>query len=126
MTPAENTALVVDFYTRAFNDGAPEDAAGMAHGTTYTQHNPGAPDGPAAFIGYARSVRERFPDVHLEIIRTIAEGDLVVTHSHFTLGPTDRGRAVADIWRLEEGRIVEHWDVIQEIPEQSANANTMF
>lgn len=126
MTLSENTALVVDFYTRAFNDGTPEDAAEAALGATYIQHNPGAPDGPAAFVGYVRTVRERFPQVRVEIVRTIAEGDLVVTHSRFTLGPDDRGRAVADIWRIEDGRIVEHWDVIQEIPAESANANTMF
>jgi predicted SnoaL-like aldol condensation-catalyzing enzyme len=126
MTTSENTALVVNFYTHAFNDGRPEEAAAAALGETYIQHNPGAPDGPAAFVGYVQSVRERFPEVRVEIMRTIAEGDLVVTHSRFTLGPADRGRAVADIWRIEGGKIVEHWDVIQEIPEQAANANTMF
>lgn len=59
-------------------------------------------------------------------VRAIAEGDLVVTHSNLHLAPGDRGMAVADVWRLDGGRIVEHWDVIQEVPEEAANANTMF
>jgi len=69
---------------------------------------------------------QQFPEVNLEIQRMVAEGDLVVTHSHLTTGPQDRGSAVMDIFRLEQGKIVEHWDVMQPVPETSANDNTMF
>jgi len=126
MSTSTNTETVVAFYTQSFNDGAPEAAAERALGGTYVQHNPSAPDGAEAFIAYVHSMRERFPDLHLDVKRTVAEGDLVVTHSAFHLVPGDRGMAVADVWRLEDGRIVEHWDVMQQVPEQSANTNTMF
>jgi len=126
MSTTSNTDLVVAFYTRAFNAGEPEAAAAGALGDTYVQHNPGAPDGAAAFVGYVHAMRGRFPELHLEVRRTVAEGDLVVTHSEFHLVPGDRGLAVADIWRIADGRIVEHWDVIQQVPEESANTNTMF
>jgi predicted SnoaL-like aldol condensation-catalyzing enzyme len=126
MSIADNVALVTAFYTRAFNEGEPEAAAADALGTQYIQHNPGAPDGAAAFIGYVHSMRQRFPQLRLEVKRAIAQDDLVVTHSHFHLTPGDHGLAAADIWRLAAGRIVEHWDVIQAVPEESANSNTMF
>lgn len=122
----ENTALVTEFYTRAFNEGEPEAAARAALGDTYIQHNPGAPDGAEAFIGYVHHMRGRFPELQLEIKRTVASGDLVVTHSRFQLTPGHRGLAAADIWRVQDGKIVEHWDVLQEVPEQAANTNTMF
>jgi len=126
MTTTSNTELVVAFWNRAFNDGQPEEAAAAAIGDTYTQHNPGAPDGAAAFIAYVQSMRSRFPALRVEVKRTIAEGDLVVTHSHFHLVPGDRGLATADFWRVVDGKIVEHWDVIQQVPEQAVNTNTMF
>lgn len=94
--------------------------------TLTRQHNPGAPDGAAAFVGYVHQMRGRFPEIHLDIKRTVAEGDLVVTHSHIHLTPNDDGLAVADFWRVLDGRIVEHWDVIQQVPAESANTNTMF
>lgn len=126
MSPRSNTELVISFWRQAFNDGEPEAAAARALGHTYTQHNPGSPDGAEAFIGYVHALRSRFPDVHLDVKRTVAEGDLVVTHSHFHLRPGDRGLAAADFWRLADGKIVEHWDVIQEVPEEARNSNTMF
>lgn len=121
-----NTDLVVSFYNRAFSDGEPEQAAAVALGHSYTQHNPEAQDGPEAFIGYTHWLRSQFPDLHLDIKRTVEQGDLVVTHSNLHLTPGDRGMAVADFWRIADGKIVEHWDVIQEVPEKSANQNTMF
>ena len=126
MSTTDNTTLVVEFYTRSFNEGQPEAAAERALGTSYVQHNPGASDGAAAFIGYVHYMLGRFPELHLEIKRTVAADDLVVTHSHFHLTPGDLGLAVADFWRVVDGRIVEHWDVIQEVPESSVNENTMF
>ena len=67
-----------------------------------------------------------FPNFRLEVKRLVAEGDLVMMHSHLVRQPGDRGVAVVDIFRLEEGKIVEHWDVSQEVPEKSANNNSMF
>ena len=126
MTNVDNIELVTGFYARAFNDGEPEDAAAHALGETYVQHNPGAPDGAEAFIGYVRYMRSRFPELRLDIIRAVADGDIVATHSRFRRTPEDRGLAVADFWRIADGRIVEHWDVIQEVPAEAKNSNSMF
>jgi predicted SnoaL-like aldol condensation-catalyzing enzyme len=125
MSAAANKALVIAFYQQAFNDNQPEQAAAYL-GATYTQHNPGAPDGAEGFTGYVHWLRGQFPELHLDIKRAIAEDDLVVTHSNLHLKPGDLGMAVADIWRVAGGKIVEHWDVVQEVPEKSANTNTMF
>lgn len=126
MSTCDNTDLVTGFYTEAFNDGRPEEAARRALAPSYVQHNPGASDGVDAFVGYVHTMRGRYPALRLEIKRTVAEGDLVVTHSRFELTPGSAGLAVADIWRVVDGRIVEHWDVIQPVPDQSANSNSMF
>ena len=125
MTAADNKALVLAFYERAFNDGQPELAASHL-GDQYTQNNPGAPDGAAGFVGYVHWLRGQFPELHLDIKRAIAEDDLVVTHANLHLTPGDLGMAVADVWRVVDGKIVEHWDVVQEVPEKSSNDNTMF
>ena len=121
-----NKELIVAFYQEAFNEGRPEQAAAAHLGATYTQHNPEAQDGPEAFVGYVHWLRSQFPELHLDIKRVLADGDLVVTHSNLHLKPGDKGMAVADFWRIADGKIVEHWDVVQQVPEESANANTMF
>ena len=98
-------------------------------GPRYIQHNPDAQDGPEAFTGFVRWLRGEYPGLKLDIKRVIAEGDMVVTHSHLDLepdNPDNPGRALADFFRLENGKVVEHWDVIQEIPATSANDNGMF
>ena len=124
--PTTNAETVRAFYEMAFNDGKPEEAVATYVGKRYTQHNPQAGDGPEAFIGFVNWYRGEYPELHIEIKRTIAEGDLVVTHGHITTSPDDRGTAAADIFRVEDGRIVEHWDVLQPVPEEAANDNTMF
>ena len=121
----KNKAVVVDYYRTAFG-GDPEKAVADHLGDRYIQHNPQAEDGPAAFIGFVRWLRGEYPTAQLDIKRVIAEGDLVVTHAHLILTPGEPGRALADIFRLENGKVVEHWDVIQDIPEKSANSNSMF
>ena len=126
MSAGDNKALVTAFYEQAFNDYQPESFDDTEPAEIYTQHNPEAQDGPGAFVGYVHWLRGQFPDLRLDIKRVIAEGDLVVTHSNLHLKPGDRGMAVADFWRVADGKIVEHWDVIQEVPEKSANDNTMF
>ncbi len=95
-------------------------------GAEYRQHNPGAPDGREAFIGFVSGFAKQFQELHVDIKRLVAEGELVAVHSHMTVSSGDRGNAVMDIFRLKDGKIVEHWDVLQPIPEKPANNNTMF
>lgn len=128
-----NTETVVAYYTTAFNEGRPEFAVEEYVGVdetgqkTYTQHNPNAADGPQAFIDFVNFFKGIFPDMNIEIVRTIAECDLVMTHGHLTLFPGDLGSAVMDIFRMDNhGKIVEHWDVVQAVPEESENDNGMF
>jgi predicted SnoaL-like aldol condensation-catalyzing enzyme len=121
-----NKQAVVAYYTLAFNDKQPEEAVSRYVGDRYIQHNPQAPDGPEAFIAFVRGFAGQSPGLNIEIKRVIAEGDLVMTHGLITTSPEDRGMAAADIFRLEDGKIVEHWDVVQPVPETSANDNTMF
>ncbi|MEU3648411.1 ester cyclase [Lentzea sp. NPDC034063] len=129
MTDLErNKQIVVEFYRTAM-DGEPEKAAAAHLGTDYVQHNPGAADGPEAFIGFMHFVRGRFPNLRLNIKRVIAEGDLVVVHSHMDLdpgNPANPGQALADIFRVDDDKVVEHWDVIQAVPADSANPHGMF
>jgi len=117
---------VRDYYDLAFNQRKPEQAVEKYLGPYYRQHNPQAADGPQAFIDFVHYLAKTFPEFRLEIKRVIAEGDLVVTHSRLVRYSDDRGQALADFFRLENGKIVEHWDVIQDIPEKAANNNTMF
>ena len=125
-TQVKNKQIVRDFYELAFNRHKPTEAAKKYIGGTYTQHNPHVPDGAPAFYSYFEGFFKKNPQTRVDIKRVVAEGDLVVLHLHFTTGPTDRGSAIIDIFRVENGKIVEHWDVIQEVPAQSANTNTMF
>lgn len=121
-----NKRIALAFYELAFNGGQPAEAMRLYGGPTYRQHNPEVADGPEGFIGFVTGFSARFPHKRLEIKRVIAEGDLVVLHVHAKLSPQDRGAAIIDMFRLENGRVVEHWDVIQPIPEHAANTNTMF
>lgn len=113
---------VVEFYNLAFNDKQPEQAVERYVGPRYVQHNPQAPDGPEAFIGFVKG----FPEAGVDIRRVIADGDIVVTHSLLKFTPDDRGTVAADFFRLEDGKIVEHWDVLQPFPEESQNDHPMF
>jgi predicted SnoaL-like aldol condensation-catalyzing enzyme len=122
---SKNAETVRSFYEMAFNDGKPEEAVERYLGDRYTQHNPQAGDGPEAFIGFVHWYRGEFPQLSVEIRRTIAEGELVATHGVIKTSPEDRGTAAVDIFRVEDGKIVEHWDVLQPVPEESANDNGM-
>jgi predicted SnoaL-like aldol condensation-catalyzing enzyme len=95
-------------------------------GSERRQHNPNARDGPEAIVEFMTELMASNPEACLDIKRVIVEGDLVVTHSHIRMSPADAGTAVADIYRLEDGKIVEHWDVLQPVPPTAANDNTMF
>ena len=121
----QNKTIVVDYYQTAFN-GNPEKAVADHFGDRYVQHNPQAEDGPEAFIGFVKWLRGEYPQLKLHIKRVVADGDMVATHSHLVLVPGEPGRALADFFRLENGKVVEHWDVIQDVSESSANSNSMF
>jgi predicted SnoaL-like aldol condensation-catalyzing enzyme len=121
----ENKKAVVEFYDLAINQKN-FDAAAKFLGPRYTQHNPRAADGPDGLKAFLAFLREKFPDYHSEIKRIFADGDYVIVHVHNVPTPGSHGSAIVDIFKLENGKIVEHWDVRQDIPEQSANSNTMF
>jgi predicted SnoaL-like aldol condensation-catalyzing enzyme len=121
-----NKNLVREFYNLALNIKKPEEAVAKYLGPYYGQHYPGAADGAEAFIAFVRGFTTAFPTLHFDFKRFIAEGNLVVVHSHLVRQPGDRGMPVMDIFRIENSRIVEHWDTLQEIPEAAANRNTMF
>ena len=122
----QNKETVRAFYELAFNDKKPEEAVARYIGSTYIQHNPMAGDGPGPFIEFVKAYTGQFPGLSVDIRRVIAEGDLVVTHSLLKTSPVDRGTAAADIFRLEDGKVVEHWDVLQPVPEAAANEHDVL
>jgi predicted SnoaL-like aldol condensation-catalyzing enzyme len=124
-TREANKKTVVEFYEAAINRKDFE-AASKFFGPRYVQHNPNAPDGIEGFKAFLGFLREKFPQSRSEIKRVWAEGDYVILHVHAVRTPGARGSAIVDVFKLENGKIVEHWDVIQEIPEKAANNNGMF
>ena len=120
-----NKKAVVEFYDTALNRKDFEEASTF-FGPRYVQHNPNAPDGIEGFKAFLGFLREKFPQSRSEIKRVWAEGDYVILHVHAIRTPGTRGSAIVDVFKLENGKIVEHWDVIQEIPEKAANNNGMF
>jgi len=120
-----NKKAVIAFYDAAINQKDFEAAAKFI-GPRYVQHNPRAADGPEGLKAFLALLREKFPDYHSEIKRAFADGDYVILHVHNVPTPGARGAAIVDIFKLENGKVVEHWDVRQDVPEQAANSNTMF
>ena len=122
-----NKDVAVAFYKKALFEGQVEDAFRLYAGVPYRQHNPLIEDGMEGVKKFVAWVMANHPDARCEIKRVFADGDYVILHSHWHgLSENPRGEAVVGIFRLEGGKAVEHWDVIQPIPETSANANTMF
>ena len=123
---ADNKSVVREFYETAFIKRQPAEAVKRYVGPRYIQHNPFVANGTEPFVSYFTQYYKDNPSAKTEIKRVIAEGDLVVVHAHSRSNPTDRGHAAIDIFRLEPGKIVEHWASVQTVPEASANSNTMF
>ena len=123
-----NKAHVIAFYDLMFNQCQPALAIERYAGATYTQHNPEVPDGKAAFITFFEKMAVEYPGKSIRFKRVFAEGDFVTLHGeHVFPGPQGGSWAAIDLFRLDEnGKLVEHWDVLQKVSGQSANGNGVF
>ena len=122
----ESKQIVLDFFDLAFVRREPEQARDRYLGATYTQHNPTAPDGAEIFPTLIGGLFAQAPEASFHLKRAIAEEDLVVLHYNLKMNADDPGQAVVDIFRVQDGRIVEHWDVMQPVPAEATNDNGMF
>jgi predicted SnoaL-like aldol condensation-catalyzing enzyme len=120
-----NKRTVLTFYDAALNQKNIDQAAAY-FGPNFIQHNPRSKDGIEGFRSLLQDVKKQFPGLRSDVKRVFADGDCVILHVHVKLEPEELGLAIVEIFRLDHGKIVEHWDVRQPIPETAANANGMF
>jgi len=121
-----NKANAIAFYELMFNRKQPRAAIDRYAGAEYRQHNPGVGDGQEAFIEYFERMAREFPGKRVEFKRSFADGDFAILHCH-QVWPGGDDYAGIDIFRFDEdGKVVEHWDVLQVVPDHPANDNTMF
>lgn len=125
MNLEDNKSNAIAFYKTAF-EGNPAEAVKKYIGNEYIQHNPAVANGTQGFIDYFEKMQREYPEKSIEFVRCIAEGDLVALHTHQTWPGNDEYVTI-DFFRFDEkGKICEHWDAIQQIPEKSANPNKMY
>lgn len=121
----QNKKNAIAFYKMAY-EGNPGKSVELYVGDEYIQHNPLVGNGTGPFIKYFEKMGREFPDKSIEFVRVIAEGDLVALHTHQTW-PGEEEYVTMDFFKFDEnGKIVEHWDAMQQIPGHSANGNTMY
>ena len=125
MSTEQNKANAIAFYHMAY-EGNPGRAVQLYVGDQYIQHNPDVADGTEGFIGYFERMQKEYPEKSIEFVRCIAEGDLVALHTHQTW-PGNEEYVTMDFFRFDlEGKIVEHWDAIQKVPDRMAHGNGMY
>lgn len=125
MNLEQNKKNAIAFYKTAY-EGNPKKAIELYVGDDYIQHNPDVANGTQGFIDYFERMLKEYPEKSIEFVRCIAEGDLVSLHTHQTWPDNDQ-YVTMDFFRFDtNGKIVEHWDAIQQVPENSANENTMY
>ena len=125
MSIEENKKNAIAFYKKAY-EGNPREAVDEYLGEEYIQHNPLVGDGTGPFIEYFERMFNEYPNKSIEFVRSIAENDLVALHTH-QVWPGNEEYVTMDFFRFDvNGKIVEHWDAMQRIPESSSNGNTMY
>lgn len=125
MNLEQNKSNAIAFYKTAY-EGDPKKAVELYIGSDYIQHNPDVANGTKGFIDYFDRMQKEYPEKRIEFVRAIAEGNLVALHTHQTWPGNDQ-YVTMDFFRFDEAsKIVEHWDAIQQIPDTSANPNTMY
>ncbi|WP_107038726.1 nuclear transport factor 2 family protein [Brumimicrobium mesophilum] len=125
MNIKQNKENAISFYKMAY-EGNPREAVKKYVGSEYIQHNPDVANGTEGFIAYFERMKVEYPEKSIEFVRCISEGDLVALHT-YQIWPDNDQYITMDFFRFDEnGKICEHWDSIQQIPEKSANANKMY
>ena len=122
----DNKRLVTEFYELAINQQKPAEAARRYIDLPYRQHSPEVVDGADGFIQFISEMQKKHPKLKVAISKALADDDLVALHAHLTREADDPGLAIAELFRLKNGKIIEHWDVVQPVPEKTASGNSMF